>query len=458
MLLATPSLAHFLDLDAFLKPVIERLYQGPQIRDNAAHELNIRSISAVVDALPAAKTAKVDGRAATAEGLSFLMSSASYNGMGEYAAPAAAAGDNDGPATLQFVSGNTSSSLTQSTRRVIRSLTLPVANTLFVNGQRTTLLEDHWNVKILDAKPVVEHRGRRPLKNYRISLGCAADGFLDGHVPLQSLTPRRTISSCMGNVLARIEIEGRAVPASQELEKTIPEYIKSHPERASRGPLLVYALVRSPGKPSSENVEMKKDGEPASPVLSGLWRGARLYKVTGGGGGWGQKQGLLSLETAIDFESRGSTLQFPDPDQDEVMPFEMASQDMIPAGSTVEFLVNTDDEVPTPESTFSDPKERPHVQRHSTSTWVLGTASDLENRIHHGSVANSEVPGAVFLPGRFGMVSYGGAALASDEMPAAKERFSPTSSPFESSRTRLDVPDSRFILTNKHRHIKPLLA
>jgi hypothetical protein len=337
-----------------------------------------------------------------------------------------------------------------SKRRVRRHIDLPVANTVFVNGQRSTLFEEHWAVqsdRSTSTPPSVIYNGRHSLKHFQIPTGCGADGFLGGHVPVEALTPERKVVRSMGNVLGEIEIDGRAVPASQELEKAVSNYLASHPEHAVSGPIAVYALIRRAGDSSVDEAQGSQQNTTnrGSEVDSAIWRGAKLYKVTGGGGGWGKRQGLLSLEPATDFESPADTMTFPDLDDDFTIPSTMGSQNMIPEDSAVQFWVYSGDENAHRDSTAADPKQPPDPDRHLPLTLLLGTASQPESRTHPQSPDGA---GVEFLPDRFGMISYGGAALGFEETPASGERFSQESEPFKSSRTRLDVPNSSYVLSS----------
>jgi hypothetical protein len=98
------------------------------------------------------------------------------------------------------------------------------------------------------------------------------------------------VVSSMGNVLRQLQPLDKqqpVVPASQELEKVINGPGWPKPVTAQQPPrVFVYA---SPGASEGHR--------PGSLNLLGeaVWGGGHLYQVTGGGGGWGAKAGLLSL-------------------------------------------------------------------------------------------------------------------------------------------------------------------
>ncbi|EXJ77200.1 hypothetical protein A1O3_10358 [Capronia epimyces CBS 606.96] len=436
VLLVTPLLAHLLDPEVFLKPVMTCLY-GDLRTETGTQELRVKSVAAVVDALPGPLSERGPPMS---EGLAFLMSSAP---------PRIVSTDEADPVTLEFMSSGTHDTHSKSRRAVVRHLTLPVANTIFVNGNHATLLEDSWDITIRDSESVIAHQGRRSLKSCRVDMGCSGNDFLDGSIPLQSLTRPRKVVRSMGNVLAEIEIDGKAVPASRELEKAVTEYINANPTRASHGPFQVFAFVRPPRAAHSEGQDFTKADKHAGRILQGLWQDAKLFKVTGGGGGWGKKQGLLSLDTAVDFETVGATAGFPDLETTENLSHEIGSHGMIPRDGTVEFFLCSDGHVSRTRVEGSCAQDQNSAKRtpHPSTSFVLGTASDPEIQEFQDTIENEHMPGVSFYPNHFGMISYGGAALGSDETGEPEERD--LASRFQSrkgSRTRLDVPNSFFVL------------
>ena len=190
---------------------------------------------------------------------------------------------------------------------------LPAANTLFVNGRSSIMFYTSW-AKADDGTPTHTLKTRRNVKQLHVHQGSLFrphGGFTFPHV---QLTPARRIVSSMGNVLKQVQADA-GLPL-------IPAFMGS-------------TLVHRPGEPFSASMEL----EALVPMLHGrlqredssqdtapqvfaviiparlqdvcipryysmdrqLSEGASLHKVTGGGGGWGSRQGMLSLEPAIDF-------------------------------------------------------------------------------------------------------------------------------------------------------------
>ncbi len=454
VLLATPSFARFLDPDTFLKPLLEKLFGNVTATTGEELRIIVNTAAAVVDAIPVPRSRDIHPESQIAQGLALLMT----GDMFASARDASANEGNDHPAIIEFVSRDSKSYLTISSRNTSRHISLQVANTLFLNGQRDTMLHHVWDIYLGDSGPKIQRDDTSRARYLRVPLTCSPDSFLHGHVPLRGLTPERVISRCMGNVLAEIEIDGKSVPASQELEEAVTKHVASEP---GGGPVLVYALIRPPGmRPATEQAKRDAGVKSISAVLSEIWRGARLHKVTGGGGGWGKKKGLLSLDTAVDLKAgEAKTMLFPDLDDDDSTPFEMKSQAMIPEGSTIEFLLHIKEEIRQTEAHFSNPEDPPPWDRISKRKWVFGTASPAEHpKLRAAKDFNrDDFSGVMFLPDFFGMVSYGNVALGSDETPGRVEWYVPDSPPLKVFRTRLDVPDSRLIMKSRASPAKELL-
>ncbi|OAL28886.1 hypothetical protein AYO20_09366 [Fonsecaea nubica] len=353
--------------------------------------------------------------------------------------------DNNSATTLKFCSSAEASFPDRAAHLApsVRHVALPVANTIFVNERRTTLFQDSWRMKLTESEePTISYLGRKSLKSFQMNLPCPGDCFVDGgSAPLHALTKPRKVVRSMGNVLRQIEVDGEAVPASQELETAVSAYIKSNPTSMVRGPLLVFGLIRSPGTPSFDaDADANKDTK-ESGSLKPLWQGAQLFKVSGGGGGWGKRQGLLSLESAVDFEiGDAPSLVFPDLDSDQGGFHELGSRSIVPVDSTVEFLVCSVDSAPKASARTFPSKPALFPRQKDGTTVVLGTAMDPDSQDYLAEDPDTTSTGVVFLPDYFGIVSYGGAALGTDSSISTGHKSKAI------SRTRCDVPNARFII------------
>ncbi|KAL1960448.1 hypothetical protein VTO42DRAFT_7747 [Malbranchea cinnamomea] len=168
-------------------------------------------------------------------------------------------------------------------------ISTPVANTLFSTGQPHTLIAARWRFGGESELPFL--RSFRDLTQCTVKWPQVAS-TIGLSVPLRRLTgPRRVIAS-MGNVLREISANDgteNGIPASSELEIILPKYVKDHNLQNQR--LAVWALVTPDNlSDTDQSVETTHD------ILTLIARGARLHRVMGGGGGWGKRQGLLSLD------------------------------------------------------------------------------------------------------------------------------------------------------------------
>ncbi|ROV99960.1 hypothetical protein VMCG_06256 [Cytospora schulzeri] len=210
------------------------------------------------------------------------------------------------------------------------TLTLPLANTLFQNGRRSTLLVSEWR----QAKGPGPHKSlfelvRMAEKRSQV-IDLPASVVADKvniRAPLVPITYPRKVLEGLGNILAKIEISGVSSPASKELQTNIPRLLETRGvlsrSEAAAGRLGVWAVVypkhmfrgdenlvrfyksidgRFLGTALNKLVfDMSTDPERVAweiqPVLrNALFHGARLHRILSGGGEWGTKSTLLSLD------------------------------------------------------------------------------------------------------------------------------------------------------------------
>jgi hypothetical protein len=102
----------------------------------------------------------------------------------------------------------------------------------------------------------------------------------------------------MGNILRQLSNipstgPSGAIPASSELEKELPKYVNELGIPHQR--VAVWALVEPLNSLLSETQHGRTN------VEQSIVNGSRIHRVVSGGGGWGKKQGLLSLDPEISF-------------------------------------------------------------------------------------------------------------------------------------------------------------
>lgn len=204
-------------------------------------------------------------------------------------------------------------------------ITIPLANTVFQNGAKSTLLHipikekpvpvqieaatglsendaldfahaqrdirEAWDEMGELAKLIGQRAGVVAVREHEIGAAevtipsqVIAGDALKTHIPLKPLTSPRRIAAGMGNILKQLDSDsGAAEGASRGLEKAVLEYIETLPDDHSRlDKVKVFARITLHSPVLDEDIF-------AAP-------GVRIHRVLSGGGGWGSKAGLLSLD------------------------------------------------------------------------------------------------------------------------------------------------------------------
>ncbi|EEH48516.1 uncharacterized protein PADG_04595 [Paracoccidioides brasiliensis Pb18] len=177
-----------------------------------------------------------------------------------------------------------------------------VANTLFVNGRPRTMVASRWRYSPDPNIPTLILDNEYNLAACRIR--CAMEPqAVAMQVPLYPVTKSREIATSMGNIISQVskgDGSGTTMPASAELEKSLPQYLKENNVQNQR--VAVWALIE-PTKSKRGHHLADVNGEPID-TLAVINNGARLHRVVSGGGGWGKKQGLLSLDPGYSYQTR----------------------------------------------------------------------------------------------------------------------------------------------------------
>ncbi|KAK0746148.1 hypothetical protein B0T18DRAFT_488772 [Schizothecium vesticola] len=300
VLLASPSLAPWLQDEAFLASLLTPLRPTS----------NLSLLAAAVDAIPHLTPA---GTYTTTPGLSLLHGPRATL----WTFPPTPTPDQQA-ASLEFHLPPLPSDPLARPLRV----TLPAALTVFANGRPHTVLTSRWDTSSSTTSPhrlvdvaATSHAVIRP--------GPAASSRIV--LPLVPLTPARRVVAGLGNILRQVEVDGRATPASKELEEAIPRLLAGRGgERRVVGVWAVVYPARAGPAAASGDVE------------GVLARGGHVRKVLSGGGGWGAKQGLLSLDPQTRYAAAG---------EEDVESFirsfhgEEAGGGVVAPGSWVQFMV-----------------------------------------------------------------------------------------------------------------------
>ncbi|KAJ5468227.1 hypothetical protein N7475_005979 [Penicillium sp. IBT 31633x] len=317
---------------------------------------------------------------------------------------------------------------------------LRLANTIFVNGRETTLFGSRWlwdnasNAYILDN--AVE------LTSCAITTTSqAVDAQLD--LPLHPVTERRRVITSMGNILRQLAKSTDATssepqPASSELEKELPRYIAEHNIMDQR--VSVWALVENPDLEVSDPGSSTRDR-----LIQSLRQGGKLHRVMSGGGGWGKKQGLLSLDPEVSFSGTAkqdelvalSRLFDPHTTHLDTPPsidkgiavddLSMLSQ-VATAGDYIQFFVSVE-----PTQTQSNNSRKPDSQEETVSYHFGMVTDSMELQTHE---TNEDSRKIICVPRTFGALSEKAIAYS---QPVERGTVSETC-------TKLDVPGSRVAL------------
>ncbi|PYI10292.1 V-type ATPase [Aspergillus sclerotiicarbonarius CBS 121057] len=303
ILLATSPFAHWVDSSShgFLEQWINRFYPSTNL-DPAKP---VHAIVAVVDKLPDHRVQSgeaVDGICTSeSEGISLLLVKAE-NIQGKVAAPRRVRSMEVTESSLVFALQNDTS--TKLSQRPTHEIGLRLANTIFVNGNDNTLFGTRW-VYTSSHEYALEQSVN--LSNCKVTSAVTSvrDSF---NLPLYPVGQRRRVISSMGNILRQLakhtdSQSAEPMPASSELEKELPRYIEEHGIADRR--VSVWALIES----SEKGFQMGTDLNSQESLVKAIRAGAKLHRVMSGGGGWGKKQGLLSLDPETTFiETEGDGL------------------------------------------------------------------------------------------------------------------------------------------------------
>jgi hypothetical protein len=364
------------------------------------------------------------------------------------------------------------------------------ANTLFVNGLQSTMFTESWvwNDGKVGEPEFLRHSAREHLDRINMT-HFARDSSLTA--PLQRLTETREISMCMGNVISKLVGKGKVEPtsASLELEEKVSALMKS--KEATSGTLNVFALItpekgrgreHKPGQvASTQMLGYKEAAEPTggaaedqrtlNSIRLAITKGAHLHRVTSGGGGWGKKQGLLSLEPAVGFDSEQSNVSpprvaeaFEESLETDVPTWDRHSLQVASPGDTIEFFgtfwSKEEEEVLLGQGSSKAAEKAPNTRLWDDKTWT----DDAASKVTWGVIPPQDSNGAsivptfgnhlITLPHYFGMLSERGMALqrmdydcdagASAESAAESERVTEI--------TRIDVPHT--LLTYSMANVK----
>ncbi|MCJ1410329.1 hypothetical protein MMC19_004414 [Ptychographa xylographoides] len=211
-----------------------------------------------------------------------------------------------------------------------------LANTIFQTGTPTTSLLQRW---VLDWKPsssptahcVKQAVVRRPVLTMP-QTAYASKHRIASDVPSGSriLTAPRIVSEALGNIIRTFENESdpnNGFPASEELERVLASAVVEV-DQAEEVWARVTPRERWTGLPQPLRRPLEVD------------HGARLHRVLSGGGGWGSKRGLISLDPESSISNSSEQDTFGDGEDPEAEQ-KQALGEVVRAGDAVEFIAFT---------------------------------------------------------------------------------------------------------------------
>ncbi|KAJ5386688.1 hypothetical protein N7509_009229 [Penicillium cosmopolitanum] len=422
LLLVTPKFAHWLDpTDEFLPKLLGRLYTGSD---------PIYAVAAIVDKLPnisafpmAPSQTSAAFEGAEPEGLSLLVVP-QLNVQGKAAPPHAA---------------------DLSTHQI----GLRLAHTIFVNGKESTLLGMRWTWdKTAGDNGAFALNDSVDLTNCIVKTSSSvADIQSTLTLPLHPVGQRRKVISSMGNILRQVSKSTdpdsvAPMPASTELEKELPRYISENNIVDQR--VSVWALIEKP----TATVSCSQHG-----LLESVSHGGKLHRVISGGGGWGKKQGLLSLDPEIAFPGTAGKVELdhlddlfshntskvsdlPPPFLDGLVGDDLSILSQVATeGDFIQFYVSTES-TPSPQD-----ESRQNNAPSDAISYCFGIVSDAEQLDTHPN----ENKALASLPNTFGALSEKGITY-SRSMPMDEEQQE-TTEWGSGLHTKLDIPGCQVILS-----------
>ena len=340
---------------------------------------------------------------------------------------------------------------------ISRSLQLPLANTLFHNGKSSTMIAQRWVITgTLNSRPEFLRTRKTLLSEQTLQMdGIVKYAGIAGDDPrfqltsaLEPITVPYYVDKGVGNILRALRTGGdgsRIVPASEELEKAIQLYFELRNIPTQR--IDIWALITP-----SENWTGRPQVR-AAKIESAIEAGSRIHKVLSGGGGWGTKQGLLSLDPNCDYgHEYGNPKQSYGDGEDLEAEKREALGEVVRPGDVVEFLTCKRSLTKTAEKTKTLNGFKLETQgRLSIEFGTLSSAIDSMPVPDSSRADNAEPPGYLHAANHFGAHSTEGMSLKIEVANFDGTGYVGAQQLGIVSQTKLDAPGTRFGFTRREK-------
>lgn len=492
VILLTPGLARYALDSSVPNAVYQRFCLGPK------HRMYIEATSAIVDRLPAG-----NGEPEGSEGMAYMVFRAAPSPKAEDSTPFQETAQKPGSLTFRMpriLFGQASPVLDY-------ELQLPLSQTLFTTSSVSTLIWRKYALKVKDNSLHLLEEAKLESQTLQLPGMAEKHGLQLTTMPLVPLTPFRKIKYVMGNIIRKLSsqpsrilkdlVDGNItvqaqhpteedgdMPASQELEESVSKYFETldlQPETVS-----VWALVMPRNTdlslPQKEFTTLCIDDVLSAndKTITRAWsskskharfmargtantirllipQGGRLIKVLSGGGGWGKKAGLLSLDPDVQYSTRelrqdeGWNFDFDGVDDGTEAATEaqrnQALGQIVKEGESIMFLLAPKlENAPEQPSVLST---KPHWKSKgdaNNSSLTFGTIPSSIDVVPKQMMSDTGATLVQHYPNQFGMLSEGGMAVTVNKMQGT------------TGQSKLDVPFGRFAFHMSKQHYYPGLV
>ncbi|KAH8815261.1 hypothetical protein F5884DRAFT_665380, partial [Xylogone sp. PMI_703] len=449
VVLATPSFAASVSDDVDFIPKVLRRLVGKLDQPN---EIDV--LVAVVDGLSPTPSdiSEGNGSLSPKEGFSFLY------GKQQLVLPKLwSTSDGDSPDVgnqelLSYIKISGATSLAT-------EVTLPLANTLFKNGRQSTLVASRWrfeNEHFVKLKS--ESKAHQTINVFSRENGGQTSRVKEiWRVPAIPITPARRVASGLGNIVRQIDFGQSGVgPASRELEASMDAYLETR--KGEKTKIAVWALIvpedvakiqeskpiqgteDEQGKLPIDRSEIEamwhtSNGANASFIGDWIKKGATFCRVLSGGGGWGPKQGLLSLDPQTVYTKvNEANFSFMGISFDDDESSSSSLGDLAKPGSYIQFFVE-DPHCDQEQAKRKTPTSSANALRATVVGTIPSTVDEMPNVYEDANRDRDDVSNDdlfVYLDGHFGAVSERGMFIESSETNAGGRTV----------RSKIDMPYS----------------